>query len=92
MIRDAGWYFIRVQRPCSQIGFGLTRDEATYRALARALRYVQRGCNAAELNSVQIKKFPGFHIAKLRMQLCQIQQHTSRDTADERHPVAVPAG
>ena len=90
MIRQAGWHFMWMQG-CSRRGLGLTPEEATQRALARALKGVARRFNAAELDSVQVTKYPGFHVAKVTLQPRHIQQHTSLDIADERHPQAVPA-
>jgi hypothetical protein len=58
---------------------------------ARALKGVARRFNAAELDSVQVTKYPGFHVAKVTLQPRHIQQHTSLDIADERHAQAVPA-
>jgi len=91
MIRQAGWHFMWMQGSCSRRGFGLTRQEATHRALARALKGLTRRFNAAELDSVRVTKWLGFHIANLTLQPRQIQQHTSLDIADERHPRAVSA-
>jgi hypothetical protein len=91
MIRQAGWHFMWMQGSCSRRGLGLTPEEATQRALARALKGVARRFNAAELDSVQVTKYPGFYVAKVTLQPRHIQQHTSLDIADERHPQAVPA-
>jgi hypothetical protein len=85
MIRHAGWHFVCVHGTCSRRGFGVTRDDATRRAVVRALEEVTRQCNAAELDSVQVTKYPGFHVARATVQPRQIQQHTSLGIADKRH-------
>src|SRR5579863_2376908 len=91
MIRHAGWHFICVHGARSRRGFGVSRDDATHRALGRALREVGSQCNAAELDSVQITKYPGFHVAKVTIQPRQIQQHTLLGIPDEKHPGWLPA-
>ena len=63
MIRQAGWHFMWVVRPCVRKGFGLSRDAATTRVLVRALRSVASRFNAAELDSITVAKYPGFYIA-----------------------------
>ena len=83
MIRQAGWHFMWIEGSCSRRGVGLTLEVATHRALTRALKGVTRRFNAAELDSVQISKYPGFQIANVTVQPRQIQQHTSLDIADE---------
>ena len=91
MIRHAGWHFICVHGTCSRRGFGVTRNDATHRAVVRALKEVTRQCNAAELDSVRVTKYPGFYVARATLQPRQIQQHTSLGIADNRRLQAVPA-
>lgn len=91
MIRQAGWHFMCIQGSCSGKGLGRTQEQATQRALARALRGVRRRFNGAELEFVQVTKYPGFHIANVTLQPRQIQQQTSFDIAGEMHPQAVHA-
>ena len=91
MVRHAGWHFICVQGTFSRRGFGVTRDDATHRAVVRALMVVTRQHNAAELDSVQVTKYPGFHVARATVQARQIQQHTLLGIPDRRHLQVVPA-
>jgi hypothetical protein len=88
MIREVGWHFMWMHGSCSRRGFGLTRDNAADRALARALTGIARRFNTAELDSVLITKYPGFHVANVTLQPRQIQHHTAIETFDERHPLA----
>ena len=90
MIRQMGWHFLWMHRPCSRRGFGLTQEDAARRALARALKGVARRFNAAELVSIRAAKYPGFHIAKVTLQPRQIQQYTWLEIAENWHQVAVP--
>ena len=83
MIRQAGWHYICVHGTCSRRGVGVTRDDATYRAVGRALGQVTSQCNAAELDFVQVTKYPGFHVARVTIQPRQIQQHTSLGIPDK---------
>ena len=55
MIRQQGWHFLWMHRPSRRRGFGLTREEATERALTGALKGVAKRFNAAELDSVQVR-------------------------------------
>jgi hypothetical protein len=91
MIRRAGWHFMWVQGSCSRRGYGSTEEKATHRALASALRGINKRFNAAEFDSLQISRFPGFYIANVTMEARQIQQNTSLDVANESHPLAIPA-
>lgn len=86
MIRKAGWHFMWMQGSCSRRGFGRTRDDAGDHALERALSGIARRFNAAELDSVLVAKYPGFHVANVTLQPRQIQQHALLDPFDETHP------
>jgi hypothetical protein len=90
MIRHAGWHFICVHGTCSPTRLGHNAS-ATHRAMGRALGEVGSQCNAAELDFVQVTKYPGFHVARVTIQPRQIQQHTSLGIPDKKHPEAVPA-
>ncbi len=90
MIRQKGWHFMPVDRPCTRKGFGLTEEGAARRALVRALKGVARRFNAAELIAVQVTKHLGFHIANVTLQPRQIQQYTWLEIAEEWHRLAVP--
>jgi hypothetical protein len=81
-IRQAGWHFMWVNGCSARRGFGTTRENATSRALIRALKGVARRFNAAELDAVQVAKYPGFYIAKVAVQPRQIQHHTAMEMAD----------
>ncbi len=91
MIRQAGWHFMWLHEACSRRGFGLTEEAAIRRALSRALKGVSKRFNAAELDSVQITKYPGFQIAKVTVQTIQIQRHASLKISAVQHPLPVPA-
>jgi hypothetical protein len=92
MIRQMGWHFLWVHRPCTRRGFGQTEEGAVQRALAHALKGVARRFNAAELISVQASKTLGIHMANVTLQPRQIQQFTWLEIAEDWHRVAVPIG
>jgi hypothetical protein len=91
MIRQAGWHFMWLQEACSRRGIGSTEEVAIRRALSRALKGVSKRFNAAELDSIQIKQYPGFHVATVTVQTLQIQRHASLNIAVGHQPEAVPA-
>ncbi len=90
MIRRMGWHFLSMHRPHSRKGFGLTQEDAAERALTRALKGAAGRFNAAELVSVQTRKYPGFHIAIVTLQPRQVQQYTSLENPQGWHRLAVP--
>jgi hypothetical protein len=91
MIRQAGWHFMWILRPSARRGFGATQDAATGRALIRALQSIASRFNAAELDSIRVTRYPGFYVANVTLQSRQIQEHTSLDHVDERHPPVLAA-
>jgi hypothetical protein len=83
VIRQSGWHFMWINGASARRGFGTTQENATSRALVHALHGVRQRFNAAELDSVQVTKYPGFYIANVAVQPRQIQHHTSLDAPDE---------
>ena len=82
-IRNAGWHFMWLPDVCSRFGFGLTAKSATDRAVTRALNRVKRRFNAAELDSIEVSKYPGFQVAKITIYARQIQRSSSLGLVDE---------
>lgn len=76
-IRGAGWHFIWLMGSFARLGFGKTREAAIQQAVESALKKVTRQCNASELESVEVARYPGFHLARATVQARQIQQDTS---------------
>jgi hypothetical protein len=85
VIRQAGWHFIWVVGSCARRGIGVTRDNATRRALTRALQGIAGQFNAAELRSVQVATYPGFHIATVTVQPREIRQDASPEVVVGGH-------
>ncbi len=91
MVRQAGWHFMWLQDACSRRAIGLTEEAAIRRALSRALQGVSKRFNAAELDSLQIARYPGFQIARVTVQALQIQPQASPNIAAGQHPEFAPA-
>jgi hypothetical protein len=89
MVRRAGWHFIWLNGASSRRGFGTTPDEAASRAVVRALSGIPKRFNAAELDTVEVKKYPGFYIAKVTVQPRHIQQNSALLSTYGEHPLAV---
>ncbi|MGA3033703.1 MAG: hypothetical protein ABSD70_10495 [Terracidiphilus sp.] len=76
-IRDIGWHFMWLSDSYSSQGLGKTAETAIHRALTRTLPAVRARFNAAELDSVHVTRFAGFHIARVTVNARQIQRHAS---------------
>lgn len=85
MILHAGWHFASLRESYRRSGVGLSRDEAIYKALGRALNGLRMRFNAAELESIEVSSYPVFHIATVSLQPCHVQQHASLETAFAKH-------
>jgi hypothetical protein len=90
-IRGAGWHFMWIAGSHSSRGLGKTPDAATYRALVGALKQVKERFNAAELGSIQIRSFLGFHLAKVTLHTRHIQKQASLDRIEKPRLRQLPA-
>jgi hypothetical protein len=90
MIRQQGWHFMWVDRPCSRKGFAKTEEAAIQRALTHALRAVASRFNAAELVSLQVNRSLGLTMAIVTVQPRQIQHHSWLEVSGHAHPQTVP--
>jgi len=73
-IRRRGWHFIRIGEESLRGGVGHTSQEAIAGALKLALRRVSERFNAAEVESIELKKYPWFVLARVAVYPYQIQQ------------------
>ena len=76
-IRGVGWHFMWLSDSYSSQALGRTAETAIHRALVRTLPAVRGRFNAAELDSVQVRNFAGFHIARVTVTARQIQRRAS---------------
>lgn len=82
-VRGAGWHFMWLAAPCSRRGFGRTEESATKHAIIHALSRIRARFNAAELESIQIARYPRFWIAKATVSTRHVQQAASLSIVDE---------
>jgi hypothetical protein len=72
-VRSRGWHFIWIAEGVQKSGVGATPEEAVASALTLALRTVSERYNAAGVDRVELKKYPWFCLAKVRISPYQIQ-------------------
>jgi hypothetical protein len=82
-VRTAGWHFMWLADTCSYSGVSRMATSAVNKAIIGALKRIQGRFNAAELDSIKISKYPGFHVAKITLHTRHIQQQTSLSLIDE---------
>jgi hypothetical protein len=73
-VRSAGWNFIWLREVCSRFAVAQTETVAVAKAIARALKAIKSGFNAAEFDSLRVLSFPGFRVAKVTLHARHIQQ------------------
>ena len=81
-IRQRGWHFIWIGEGSRRGGVGQTSQEAIASALKLALRRVSERFNAAEVESIEVKKYPWFVVAKVKVYPYQIQQGAMVSASD----------
>lgn len=90
-VRGAGWHFMFLQTVHSRAGIGRTAESATSKAVALALKQTECRFNAAELGSVKVTRYLGFHVARATLHTRQIQQNASLGLVDEMVLRQLPA-
>lgn len=92
-IRRHGWHFIWMDEGSLRSGVGKTAQEAIAGALKLALRHVSAHVDAAEVEHIELKQYPWFFIAKVRVYPYLIQQSAALSVADEAIllPMRLPA-
>jgi hypothetical protein len=76
-IRSVGWHFMWLADSYSSRALGRTAESAIHRAVARTLPAVRERFNSAELDSMHVTSFGGFHIARVTVNARQIQRQAS---------------
>ena len=92
-IRRRRWYLLWIDERSLRSGVGKTSQEAIAGALKLALRHVSARFNAAEVEHIELKQYPWFFIAKVRVHPYQIQQSAVLSAANESVclPMSLPA-
>src|ERR1700756_4485177 len=71
-LRRRGWHFMWIGEGSLRSCVGKTSQEAIAGALKLALRRVSERFNAAEVESIKLKKYPWFVLAKVKVYPYQI--------------------
>lgn len=82
-LRAKGWHFMWLEGAHSRLGIGRTEQSATGRAITLVLNQIKGSLNAAELDSINVSRYPGFWIAKGTLHARQIQQQSCLGPVDE---------
>jgi hypothetical protein len=88
-IRLRGWHFMWIGEGSRRGGVGQTSQEAIASALKLALRRVSECFNAAEVESIEVKKYPWFVVAKVKVYPYQIQQSGVLSSFDPKMPMVI---
>lgn len=76
-VRGAGWHFMWLAETCSYSGVSRMARSAVNKAIIGALKRIPGRFNAAELDSIRISKYPGFHVTRITLHARHIQQQAS---------------
>jgi hypothetical protein len=86
-IRACGWHFIWIGEGLLKHGAARTAEEAAAIALKIALRRINKRFNAAEVELVDVKKYPWFFLAGVKVYPYQIQQSSVLSSFDDAAPL-----
>jgi hypothetical protein len=89
-VRARGWHFMWIGEGSRRGGVGQTSQEAIAGALKLALRRVSERFNAAQIESIEVKKYPWFVVAKVKVYPYQIQQSPVLSVSDGATTLTVP--
>jgi len=92
-IRGRRWHFTLIDEAFLRSGVGETSQEAIDCALKLALRRLSVHFNAAEVEHIELKQYPWFFLAKVKVHPYQIQQSAALPAIDQviSLPVCFPA-
>lgn len=85
-IRSYGWHFVWIGEGLLKHGVGKTSEKAIVSALNIVLRHVNKDLNAAEIEFVEIKKYPWFFLAGVKVYPYQIQHGSVLSSSVESLP------
>ena len=88
-IRRRGWHFMWIGEGSRRGGVGQTPQKAIAGALKLALRRVSERFNAAEVESIEVKKYPWFVLAKVKVYPYQIQQSGILCSFEQKLPMVI---
>jgi len=82
-VRAQGWHFMWLTLTSSGVGVGLTPEVAIKKAMRSGLDHLNSRFNTAELMNVVLKKYPGFHVAHVKLASRHVQECASLGLVDE---------
>ena len=82
-VRALGWHFMWLAMNSSGIGVGVTPEMAIKRAMRAGLDGLTTRFNTAELMKVTVRKYPGFHVARVHLASRHVQECASLGLVDE---------
>ncbi len=89
-IRRRKWHFLSMNEGTLRSGVGETSQEAIAGGLRLALRQISARFNAARVERIEIKQYPWFFLARVRVYPYQIQQSAVLSVAEEAISLAMP--
>jgi hypothetical protein len=90
-VRARGWHFMWIGEGSRRGGVGQTSQEAIAGALKLALRRVSERFNAAQIESIEVKKYPWFVLAKVKVYPYQIQPSSVMSASDGVITLTMPS-
>jgi len=88
-IRTGGWSFVKIADPSMRSGVGESSQEAIASALRLALRRIGEHFNAVEVEHIELKQYPWFFLARIRIYPCCIRQKAVLPLPYEAAPVPI---
>ncbi len=82
-IVSRGWSFIKIADGSLRSGVGETSQQAIASALTLALRRVSEESNAAEVEHIELTRYPWFYLARVRVYPYRIQQSAWMPCCDD---------
>lgn len=73
-VRAANWHFFWITSEARGWAIADSKEAAADAALRKALRRIDRSCNAAEVVSLQHRSWCGLHFCQVRLRIRHIQQ------------------
>jgi hypothetical protein len=86
-IHTCGWNFIKIDGGSLRSGVGDTSQEAIACALKLTLRRINTYFNAAEVEHIELTRYPWFYLARVRVYPYRIQQGAVLEVPDEAEPL-----
>lgn len=87
-----GWNFIKIDGGARESGVGDTAQEAIASALKLALRHICEDFNAVEVEHIELRQYPWFFLARVKISPYCIQQSAMLPWPDHLEPTSHKPG